>query len=193
MITQGEVAALEQRRQAEGTRRAVINGLERDPELGFVVTERNGAVLVDAGKENGWTGGYALGMSGSFSEEDADWFVSFFVQRGIAPRTNLNPFAAVESLNVLGQRGFVPRAFENLWFHSLSEVAAVSFPEGIRIEVVDRDDSEMVEAIGDLVAGYEAGKAPESELLENARRSMRIVAWDEWCRLFVARDAGGTA
>ena len=120
----------------------------------------------------------AIGLSGPVTSAEVDRLIDYYVSAGIEPRVELCPFADESLVHELRDHGFTLRQFENVLYLPLQEPAALdhlpqTFPEGVTIEVVNRDDEDQVET---FVRASSAGFFPEGEPIpEHFYDSMRRV------------------
>lgn len=168
-LTPRDIAALEERRQAEIT----VAAAETSEPIagGFMSVSGVGS----------WTNqACGLGLAGPVAEAEVPRLVAFYASRGIEPKIEVCPFADESLLAGLAAHGFVLREFEAVLARPLTDASetfapALGWPEGIRFARVDRHDSAEVEQfIEASTCGFRPENTPVPE--ELAATSRRMIA-----------------
>lgn len=174
-----DIARLEDHRQA----RAVAEiASESEPIMG-------GQMCRDA--PGSWCNqAVAIGLEAPVTKAEVDRLIEFYVAAGVEPRVELSPFAHESLVHGLRDRGFTLRQFENVFYLPLQQPGALdrlpqSQPDGVTIEVVDREDDELVET---FIRASSLGFFKEGEQIpEHFFDSMRRVVHHPRSESFLAR------
>lgn len=135
----------------------------------------------------------AIGLSGPVTGAEVDRLVEYYVSAGIEPRVELCPFADESLVHELRDLAFTLRQFENVLYLPLNEPGALDrlpskLPEGVTIEVVDRNDADLVET---FIRASSLGFFKEGEPIpEHFFDSMRRVVNHPRSESFLARLNG---
>lgn len=182
-----EIARLEDRRQA----RAVAE-IARDAEPimgGWMCRDEPGSWCNQA---------VALGLDAPATAAEVDRLVAYYVSAGIEPRVELCPFAHESLVHKLRDHAFTLRQFENVLYLQLSEPAALdhlptSPPEGVTIEIVDRDDAEQVETFiqASSLGFFKEGEPIPEHFLESMRRVVRHPRTESFLARLDSKPVGG--
>lgn len=127
-----------------------------------------------------------MGLSGPVSAAELDDVIEWYVSAGIEPRLEFSPFADDGLRALLEKRGFVVRAFENVFFCELDAGSLVPLGDvrGLSIQIVDKADPAAVrEAALVAMSGFlPPGMAPSefdiavSERIQRRPRAVGMVA-----------------
>lgn len=167
-LTPRDIAALEERRQAEITAAAAEHS---QPIAGGIMS---------ASGVGSWTNqACGLGLAGPVAQAEVDALIEFYERRGIEPKIEVCAFADESLLAALAARGFVLREFEAVLARQLGRdelFAPLSgWPPDIAFGKVDRDDAAQVEAFIDAsTCGFRPEGAPVPD--ELAAASRRLIA-----------------
>lgn len=158
LIDLAEVAALEERRQAQ----AIADvALESAPIAGGIMSR---------GEPGTWcNAAVGLGFAGPVEPAAITRLISWYEKNGIEPRVELCPFSHPSLRELLEQHRFSVRVFENTFFRLLSrdEMTAPIQPLPAEIEVrrVDSSDPAAVREYGVTVAtGFSDGSPREADI-----------------------------
>ncbi len=177
-----DIARLEDHRQA----RAVAEiALESEPLMGgWICRSEPGA----------WTNqAIAIGLDAPVTPAEVDRLIEYHASAAIEPRVELSPFAHESLLTELATRGFTLRQFENVLYLPLQNPGDLALlpqrlPEGVTIEVVDRNDADQVET---FIRASSLGFFPENaDIPDHFFESMRRVARHPRTESFLARLDG---
>lgn len=159
-----EIAAIEERRQAEVVRilskesRAWAGGIASFDAPGSWINQ-----IINAGSD------------GEVTTEDVEEIASWYEQRGAEPKITITPYAHPSLRKSLGEAGFVLKTIETLLVADLSELhgdqAALS--EDYTVHTVDKRSEEDVEAYVSFAAEHHFGAAANEILLDSLRRALR--------------------
>jgi GNAT superfamily N-acetyltransferase len=178
MLSLEEVARAEELRQAAGLRMIA-------PEARDIA----GGVMARGVPGLWYNGAVGMGVAQLITPADVAALIDFHSQRGIEPRLELSPFVQPASVRAVADAGFVPRLFENTFFHPLSRgrdfPTAHPAPEGLVIRAVDRDDEDEVRQYAvTCVSGFipEGQDIPEDHLQPaiTTVRNPRVVSAAAW-------------
>jgi GNAT superfamily N-acetyltransferase len=181
MLDSAEIAALEERRQAEmlaavaPTVRPFAGGVMGFHEPGSWQNQVSG-----------------VGLAGTVSDDEIDSMVEFYVSRGVEPRVELSPFADESLIAGLGARGFVVREFEHVLARELpagedlDALLPFGRPAGLTLEIVDKSDGDAINrAVEATLRGfYPDGDIPQP-MVDGCRNSLLL---DSTLTLFARID-----
>lgn len=176
-----EVARLEERRLAVGVSEVA------DLSIPFA------GGRASRGAAGAWTNSaIGAGFDGPVTADAVAQACDWYESAGIEPRVEVAPFAHPTLIEALGRHGFVLRAFENVFMHSLADLEthalAAPPPEGITIEIVDPGDARAVDEYARVVLG---GFMPAPRPLpEGHLETYRRVARHPRTVAVVAREGG---
>lgn len=165
-----EVARMEERRQAIG--------------LGEVAPERRAFAGGTAGRgePGSWINSVVgAGMNGPVEAGELDELIAWYSDVGIEPRIECSPFADESFLKLLGERRFVVRMFENVFFRTLDGESPGGVrpvhdePRGVSVGVVDPADAAQVRAAASVAMSgfFPPGTAPKESDFAVSERIMR--------------------
>jgi GNAT superfamily N-acetyltransferase len=168
MLQLHTIARLEESRQASGL-------AEVAPEHIAVA----GGTVARAPAGTWMNNAVAVGLSCPVSDADFDQIVTYYTSAGIEPRLEVCPFADPSVLKLAGERQFVVKLFENVFYRELAPgdtiTPLVPTPDGLRVERVDPKNERAVrEFCETAVSGFmPPGMAPREEDLDSAARCAR--------------------
>lgn len=166
-MSPAEIAALEERRQAESTAEAA----ETSQAIAGGIMSRSGV--------GSWTNqACGLGLAGPVDRAEVDRLDAFYADHAIEPKVEVCPFADPSLLEGLAARGFVLKEFESVLAREVeAEVPGPvhGWPAGIEIVRVDpRDERQLAAYIEASTVGFRPDDAPVPAELEAAIR--RLIA-----------------
>jgi GNAT superfamily N-acetyltransferase len=168
MMDLHEVARHEERRCAQGM--ATISPESRPFAGGFACRDAPG----------NWSNTIlGAGFDEPVDPAALDEVIAWYEAAGIEPRAEVAPFVDRSFIELLAERRFVVRVFENVFFRELSPAEKVRPPTpldvGIHVVTVDRDDAAAVRDCGLAVAkGFALDpSAPDPLDVELSERVMR--------------------
>lgn len=165
-LTPRDIAALEERRQAECTVAAAL------------VSEPIAGGFMSVSGAGSWTNqACGLGLAGPVEAAEVDRLIEFYASRGIEPKIEVSAFADETLLAGLAARGFVLREFEAVLARPLvpgeAFAPAQGWPPGITFVRVDPQDAAQVEAFIDAsTCGFRPEGSPVPPELADASRRM---------------------
>lgn len=186
-LSPSQVAALEERRQAESTAVAAD------------VSEPIAGGIMSVSEVGSWTNqACGLGLAGPVSTADIERLIAFYTGRGIEPKLEVCPFVDASLLAGLAAEGFVVREFEAVLARSLADaderlVPERGWPPGITFVAVDRNNAEQVEAFIDAsTSGFRPDGAPvPAPLAKTIRRLLAHPRSEAFLALDGDRAVGG--
>lgn len=205
MLTNMEIARLEEAREAAGSADALLRGRERDPACAHHAAEKNGTGwMMFGGTKSWWTQAVGMGMDGAVSDDDLDRLVTFFASRGAVPRVAVASYAHPSLMAGLVARGFVAREWvhiyarqlapaEDLWAswpHARPEGHGPEShgPESYEIERVNPADEHAIREYADVASsGFRPAGTPMTEDMLHFNRQ---VLQHPPCQGFAVRIQG---
>lgn len=185
MLELAQIAALEERRQAELL--AAVAPVVRPFAGGVMGFHEPGSWQNQAS---------GVGLDGPVEDAEVEVMVEFYVSRGVEPRVELSPFAHPSLIEALGRRGFVVREFEHVLARELQAdedfeaILPFGRPAGLELELVDKTDAAAIElaALTTLRGFYPDAEVPTAML--DACRSTLLL---DSTLTFIARIDGELA
>lgn len=159
-----EIAAIEERRQAE-----VVRALGRE--------------------SRAWAGGFAsfdapgswvnqiinAGSAGEVTTEQVEDIASWYEQRRSEPKIVITPYAHPSLRKSLAEAGFVLKTMESLLVADLSTLDGneVALPDGYRVHTVDKHCDGDVQTYVSFASEHHFGATSSEVLLDSLRRALR--------------------
>lgn len=169
MIELSELAIREETRQADGLAE-IASECVRPASGGTIARGDPGSWVNNA---------VGMGLGGPVEPAEIDGLVDYFASKGIEPRIELCPFAGEAFVRGLGDRGFVPRMFENVFFREINAGEIVQPiaqpPEGLVVEMVDITSETAIQefAMVSMSGFVPRGYVPPPSELDTIFRSVR--------------------
>lgn len=186
-LSPSQIAALEERRQAESTAAAAD------------VSQPIAGGMMSVSEVGSWTNqACGLGLAGPVSAAEVERLIAFYATRGIEPKIEVCPFVDASLLAELAAQGFVIREFEAVLARPLVRADEAlepphGWPPGIRFAAVDRGDPAQVEAFIDAsTSGFRPAGAPvPAPLATSIRRMLAGSRTEAFLALDGDRAVGG--
>lgn len=148
------------------------------------IPEGQGGGVMSRGEPGTWVNmASGMGLHGAVPGEVLDELVDWYTGVRVEPRVEVCPTADESLVRGLGERGFVMRLFENVFFRELGPGERVErrcpLPEEIVIEVVDPADrgavDEFARTVGFGFAGDREARGVDLELWKRCATHERTV------------------
>ena len=173
-------------------RRFAETTAELFPEVGPAWFETAGGIVVFLGEESPVNGAWGLGLDGEVDAETLADVEHFFAERGATPVASVWPFADASLMRALGERGWAPRAFENVLVRDLLGGEGLPEPDAhVEIRVASTVEEHELWARS-VALGFSAPEPP-SPAEERLSRAAAADATASLLLAYVDAELAGTA
>jgi len=160
-----------------------------DPQSGATWIERDGALAAFDGPDSPITQSFGLGVQEPLRAGTLDEVEAFFADHGAPAHHEICPFAGVEAIGMLAERGYRPTEISNVMYREVVR-PTTDTRRRIRVRVIDRSETEQWTDIS------ARGWAPDAPELGQFMRDLgRITVERErtWCFLAEVDGVAGAA